>query len=105
MGKYKSRATRLAIATETISNFADSIGGVTIKDFENSISEIQLLLDEICSWRDNIEGTALENTQKYSDLQECVEILESLDLDIAERDKDTLQDLVAQLMEIEFPVR
>jgi predicted nuclease with TOPRIM domain len=37
----------------------------------DAISDIQTLLDEITEWREKLEGTNFENTQKYSDLEDC----------------------------------
>lgn len=41
-----------------------------------ALDELRLLLDEIKSWRENIEGTNLEMTQKYQDLEDTEEKLE-----------------------------
>jgi len=44
---------------------------------ESARDEIQSLSEEMCSWRDNMEGTPLENTTKYETVSECADILET----------------------------
>jgi uncharacterized protein (UPF0147 family) len=51
------------------------------KAFEDAISELQSLRDEMVEWRDNMEGTSLENTEKYEDVSEVADSLESLEID------------------------
>lgn len=41
-------------------------------------SAVQELYDEIDSWKSNLEGTNLENTSKYSELEECCDALQEL---------------------------
>ena len=67
MAKYKSRATRLLEALDLI---------------EQGMSEIDALAEEMESWRDNMTGTNLENTQKYQDVEECAETLRQAHDDI-----------------------
>lgn len=43
--------------------------------FDDAKIEIGMLQDEMQSWADNMSGTGLENTQKYSDVEECAEYL------------------------------
>ena len=45
---------------------------------EGAVSEFSSLRDEIEEWKGNMEGTALENTDKYSRLEEACEILEGI---------------------------
>ena len=114
--KYKSRATRCAEATGTISMAAEEIRGIaeelttlldgydsdhegaTILDAETSIEaleliapvpgqfesaceaqgEIDTLSEEMGSWRDNMQGTNLESTDKYSRVEEAASTLEDV---------------------------
>ena len=59
------------------------------------LADIEALKDEIEEWRDGMEGTNLENTQKYEDLNECADALETGYSDI--------EDAVSELENIEFP--
>lgn len=55
----------------------------TVDDAFNDVKMIVSdLLDEMTDWRDNLSGTALENTSKYSDIEECVEELETIQGDL-----------------------
>ena len=63
MAKNKSRADRLSKAMSNVLMARD---------------EIELLMEEIGNWRDNLEGTNLENTYKYEQLEECFGVLEEL---------------------------
>lgn len=40
-------------------------------------AELESLREEIGNWRDNMQGTNLENTEKYSRLEECFDALDS----------------------------
>ena len=63
MAKYKSRTDRLNNALDEI---------------RNQIMEIEGLRDEITQWKEGMEGTNLENTQKYQDLEQCEQDLDTL---------------------------
>ena len=67
MAKYKSRATRLQEALDEI---------------RGGMEEIEGLKQEIEDWRTGMEGTNLENTEKYSQLQECEDALDTAYNDI-----------------------
>jgi len=41
-------------------------------------AELQALSEEMCEWRDNMEGTGLENTSKFEEVQETADSLENL---------------------------
>ncbi|TLX65893.1 MAG: hypothetical protein E6L03_10460 [Thaumarchaeota archaeon] len=116
--KYQSRATRLEEAMKAIEETKTILEGIKEdieneitgiieeepstpesiaklnKIFEvfgrQSIdtSEIESLYDEIDSWVGNMEGTALENTQKYEMLNDCRDNLETVkgNLESAESD-------------------
>ena len=76
--KNQSRASRLSDAMSNI---------LLAKE------EIEMLRDEIENWKDGMEGTNLENTYKYEQLDECYEgfedIINDLD-DITGREDDIL---------------
>lgn len=76
----KSRATRLSEACAQI---------------QNGISEIEALGEEIQSWHDSMEGTNLENTEKFSELQECADSIADL--------LDRLEEPLSELEEVSFP--
>ena len=80
MGKYNSRATRLADALSLI---------------EEGKSELDSLADEMESWRDNMEGTNLENTQKYETISECADTLRT--------GFDDVENALVELEGVEFP--
>jgi len=63
VAKYKSRTDRLNNALDEI---------------RNQIMEIEGLRDEITQWKEGMEGTNLENTQKYQDLEQCEQDLDTL---------------------------
>ena len=75
-----SRASRLAEA---------------ISKIQDGMDEIRSLADEISEWRGNLEGTNLENTQKYSELQECEDGLNEA--------AESIEAGVNDLENIEFP--
>jgi len=58
----------------------------------NRLSEaadtVQELQDEIMEWREKLEGTNLENTEKYQELQDC---------------EDALQEVIDSMQNVEFP--
>ena len=68
---HKSRAKRLIEIVETFQGEID-----TAK--EGAKTNIEELKDEITSWREGMEGTNLENTAKYGELEECEDALETL---------------------------
>ena len=43
----------------------------------DAVSELESLKDEMSEWRDNMEGTGLENTSKFEQVSEAAETLES----------------------------
>jgi len=60
------------LKTETITQ--------TITDaLEDAKSELSSLAEEMGEWRDNMEGTSLENTSRYDEVMECADTLEDLD--------------------------
>src|SRR3989304_6047287 len=99
--KYQSRARRLDNALKAIDEDVNILRGVAdelevivesglesdndiqakegdiqkafevVRNLEVNTSEIEELYDEIDQWASGMEGTGLENTQKYSDLDEC----------------------------------
>src|SRR2546425_12300306 len=41
-------------------------------------TDLTMLVEEMRSWADNMSGTALENTQKYEQVEECATELEDI---------------------------
>jgi len=46
---------------------------------EDAKFELSSLAEEMGNWRDNMEGTNLENTTRYEEISECADTLEDLD--------------------------
>jgi hypothetical protein len=44
--------------------------------FDDAKSEIESLSEEICEWRDNMEGAGMESVPKYEEVSEAAEALE-----------------------------
>lgn len=61
MGSYKSVKTRIELSSAL------------------SCSETESLRDEITEWRDNMDGSGLENTSKYEEVSECADGLDNVD--------------------------
>ena len=78
--KHKSRSDRLE---DVITNCIDA------KD------EVDSLYEEIESWIDNMNGTNLENTEKFQQLEECIEHLYEI--------KELLEQLEKYQATVEFP--
>ena len=80
-----------------------------VQDIQNTSDGIQELHDEIESWHDNMQGTNLENTQKYSDLEDCMGELDNVissidgisDPEIPEKyTEESLNDLAGELEDL-----
>ena len=78
--KHKSRSDRLE---DVITNCIDG------KD------EVDSLYEEIESWQENMSGTNLENTEKFQQLEECIEHLYEI--------KELLEQLENYQSTVEFP--
>tara|TARA_Y100000114_G_scaffold148194_1_gene160875 strand:+ start:392 stop:790 length:399 start_codon:yes stop_codon:yes gene_type:complete len=78
--KHKSRSDRLE---DVITNCVDG------KD------EVESLYEEIESWQENMSGTNLENTEKYQELEYCLEHLSEI--------KELLEQLENYQAMVEFP--
>ena len=78
--KHKSRSDRLE---DVITNCIDA------KD------EVDSLYEEIESWIDNMNGTNLENTEKFQQLEECIGHLYEI--------KELLEQLENYQSTVEFP--
>lgn len=51
----------------------------TVEDaLSNAEGELESLRDEMTDWRDNMDGTGLENTDKYSEVEEAASELEGI---------------------------
>jgi hypothetical protein len=129
MAKYRSRATRLSEAMgvneEIISNLEDIRDDSDLKDEDKvkkaneeilkvETGEVDDLQGEMESWRDNMSGTNLEATDKYSRVDECAESLSNIastlqDVgEITEADEidsvvESLQSAVDEAMDVDFP--
>ena len=57
--------------------------------------EVHGLLEEIENWRDNLEGTNLENTAKHEKLEPCADELTQY--------CDDIESAMRELESIEFP--
>lgn len=80
MAKYKSRATRL---DEAMTNLIEPI------------EEVRILKEELEEWMSNLQGTNLEYTTKYEQLEEAVSLLEELE--------SGLEDIQSNADMVEFP--
>ena len=67
----------------------------TLDKIEELAEEIAFLHDEIGDWKEKLEGTNLENTQKYTDLEECESALDEL--------QQNFEDAINAGREIQFP--
>lgn len=43
---------------------------------EAAKTDLEILADDMGNWRDNMDGTGLENTSKYEDVSDCADSLE-----------------------------
>jgi len=74
-------------------------------------SELDSLKDEISSWKSNLEGTNLENSNKYQMLDEAESNMDNIDvgsvsvesLDDIETAVDELNNAADELEQVEFP--
>lgn len=73
----ESRSARLA-------SVLDDLGSA----LEDAKSEVESLKDEIEEWKSGMEGTNLENTEKYQTLSDCY---------------DALEEMLSRLEDIEIP--
>lgn len=84
MGKYKSRASRLSDAESMVTAITinDESTEEEIEAAKNDIEEarsiVEELRDEIENWKSGLEGTNLENTNKYQMLEEAYDRLEDI---------------------------
>ena len=102
--KYKSRATRASEQASLWRDIADKLEDThkleeaqAILD-ELSISELESLIEEMTSWRDNMEER-LSNTPKYEDVSSACDELEQIDLSSVETisDIDEIDNIVEEL--------
>jgi hypothetical protein len=90
---------------------ADKIEAANSIIREVSLEDVESLRDELESWRDGMSGTNLENTEKYSMLEEAISALESVEtefdevgaVDEIEHIADRMDDVINELEGIEFP--
>lgn len=132
--KYKSRTTRCADACaeftgvidelRCLANNIDELNIEEIKEHSENIvidvSELEGLKDEVDEWRSGMEGTNLENTEKYEQLGECCDALDNavceleIEINIDGTDEedvasqlntlaDEIESAVSEIECIEFP--
>lgn len=80
MAKSTSRASRLNEIASQLSALA---------------SDVETLKEEMQNWLDGLSGTNLENSNKYSMLEECVSALESI--------HDEIENASSECDSVEFP--
>lgn len=128
MGKHISRAKRLDKASDGIQEVIGQLmclvpstvdNATKIKEANEALdtldtSEFESLRDEITEWKENIEAN-FSQTQKYSDLEECAEALESIvstiesaqsnidDADEIQTKIDELEDVMNECGNVSFP--
>lgn len=73
--EYQSRAKRLDKIMEELNT---NVQTATSQAYD----EINELKNELDSWKTGLEGTNLENSQKYSQLEDAIDALETLADDI-----------------------
>jgi len=61
--------------------------------YEEARGDVESLQEEIGSWRDNMEGTGLENTSKYESVSECADQLDSVLQALPEEVPEAVKDL------------
>ena len=61
-------------------------------NFSKAFNEIETIKDELENWKDGIEGTNLENTDKFSDLCDAVAGL-TKGCDLIDKALDHLEDV------------
>lgn len=44
---------------------------------QDAVAEAESVYDELTEWRDNMSGTGLESTEKYSQLEEAIDAIET----------------------------
>lgn len=78
--KVKSRADRAADAKQQMAD---------------GLADLQAVMEEVEQWKDNMEGNNLENTPKFTEVQECYDALESICGDI--------EGYLDEIDEVQFP--
>ncbi|HEY6018618.1 MAG TPA: hypothetical protein VIY48_01635 [Candidatus Paceibacterota bacterium] len=110
MGKYKSRASRLSDA-ESMCAAITINDDSTDEDVENAVAEVEEarsiveeLRDEIENWKSGLEGTNLENTNKYQMLEEAYDRLEDIISSLEGiTEKDDFDELESVDWSVDFP--
>lgn len=104
--KSNSRAARLERAMDAIRDELRSAVETAIDQVkQDHVGDIEELRDEIENWKTGLEGTNLENSQKYSDLDECYNELDNLlsEIDSMSADDLDLDSLVPDSGSVNFP--
>ena len=66
-----------------------------LEEIRSGLGTVEELRDEIDNWKTNLEGTNLENTEKYSLLEETFDTLE--------QSHDEIESACDELDNVEFP--
>jgi hypothetical protein len=61
--------------------------------YEDAKGDMESLQEEISSWRDNMEGTGLENTSKFEQVSECADQLDNAVQAVPEKVPEAVKDL------------
>jgi chromosome segregation ATPase len=98
---------------EGVAKLKARIAGLVKKaqEIEFDFSEVEALAEEMGSWRDNMQGTNLESTGKYSEVEEAADTLENIDTsppDIENEDDveelaEFLENAASELESVMFP--
>ena len=130
MAKYKSRAKRAAEAASNMTGVASELDDLlqelgeepTEKQKTEAVKKAQALVDgldlmdveslrdEIENWQSGMEGTNLENTNKYSEVSDAADELSNIEtsysvseFDDIESVKDDLENAASDLESVQFP--
>jgi seryl-tRNA synthetase len=80
------------VLREGVKELSQRVAGISY-----DLSEVESLAEEIGNWRDGMSGTGLENTGKYSEVEDCASELEGIEtepVDVSSLDeKASLEDL------------
>lgn len=88
MAKSHSRATRLQ---EVMDNLQKEIEDAIETAKSTAVDGINELKDEIDNWKSGLEGTNLENSSKFSELEDCVSALEDLESEVDSLDASNIE--------------
>lgn len=65
------------------------------------LCDLEDLKSEIGDWRDNMDGSGLENTDKFQEVSDCADELDGIDSDVPSIESlDDIDDAIDQLQRI-----